>query len=348
MGKDINPVSAQVTRDHFSGFLCYTISQGTTMSHTKVSSQPPPIPELPNSLMGSPSSSQSSWDTSDTGSSPGACVDRRVDEDYLPLQMKDPKLQAYFFLMERALRTCHPAALHAEALNLTQDIVAKPTDVASSIRAVAETLAKAGYRKVEYSRSCALIAREVSCQLQSTSHDASVSFKNRLISAVMEVFDKYYLKVNLWHLGGLNGLDSVEEKMINVAAFAGDLFALDLLPVKMVHDSIIANLAYANQVSTVHCRALHLFLLHARTHIGPSIKLEILSNVRRQLIRCTRGPPIAYDRMAQLWVIECCTVIDQTIEQDRLACQDGGKPAAVSHQWDMVLSKNGWFSALIS
>lgn len=90
---------------------------------------------------------------------------------------------------------------------------------------------------------------------------------------------------------------------MNVAAFAGDLFALGLLPVWMVHDSIIANLAYANQVSTVHCRALYLFLLHAKAHTGPSIGLEMLSDVRRQLIRCTRGPPMAYDRMAQLWVI---------------------------------------------
>jgi len=91
--------------------------------------------------------------------------------------------------------------------------------------------------------------------------------------------------------------------MINVAAFAGDLFALGLLPLRKVHESIIANLAYANQVSTVHCRALHLFLLHAKAHIGSSIELDALGDVRRQLIRCTRGSPMAYDRMAQLWVI---------------------------------------------
>lgn len=88
-----------------------------------------------------------------------------------------------------------------------------------------------------------------------------------------------------------------------MAAFAGDLFAMDLLPARTVQDSIITNLAYANQVSTVHCRALHLFLLHAMAHVGPSIGLETLSHVRKQLIRCIRGPPMAYDRMAQLWVI---------------------------------------------
>ena len=91
--------------------------------------------------------------------------------------------------------------------------------------------------------------------------------------------------------------------MINVAGFAGDLFALDLLPVGMVHGRILANLAYANQVSTIHCRALHLFLLRAKAHMGPSIGLEALYHVRRQLIRCVRGPPMTYDRMAQLWVI---------------------------------------------
>ena len=91
--------------------------------------------------------------------------------------------------------------------------------------------------------------------------------------------------------------------MINVAGFVGDLFALDLIPVSMVHERIIADLVYPNQVSTVHCRALHLFLLHAKAHIGPSIGLDVLENIRRQLVRCIRGPPMAYDRMAQLWVI---------------------------------------------
>jgi len=97
--------------------------------------------------------------------------------------------------------------------------------------------------------------------------------------------------------------------MINVVAFAGDLFAVGLLPLWAVRDSIIANLAYANQVSTVHCRALHLFLLHAKAHIGPSIGLDTLNEVRRQLVRCIRGPPMAYERMPQLWVI--VSAVDQ-------------------------------------
>ena len=91
--------------------------------------------------------------------------------------------------------------------------------------------------------------------------------------------------------------------MINVAGFAGDLFALGLLPARTVDERIIASLVYANQVSTVHCRGLHLFLLHAKAHIGPSIGLDVLGKVRRQLLRCIRGPPMSYDRMAQLWVI---------------------------------------------
>lgn len=273
-------------------------------------------------------------------------MEHQANEDHLPLQVKDPKLQAYFFRMEKTLRVCHSAAVRAEAMNLTRDIVAKPTDVASSIRTVAETLARAGRRKVEYSRSCALVAQEIFCELRSISFDASVMFRSCLVDAVMKVFDGYYLKVNLWHLGGLDGLSSVEEEMINVAAFAGDLFAQGLLPTQTVNDSILANLVYANQVSTIHCRALHIFLLHAKAHIGPSIGLGTLGDVRKQLIRCIRGPPIAYDRMAQLWVIECCAVIDQTVEQDRLACL--GKPVAVSHQFDRVLSKDGWFSSLIA
>jgi hypothetical protein len=91
--------------------------------------------------------------------------------------------------------------------------------------------------------------------------------------------------------------------MINVAGFAGDLFALGLLPVDLVHGSILNSLAYANQVSTVHCRALYLFLLHAKCHMGPPIGSEILHHVRKQLVRCTRVPPMVYDTMAQLWVI---------------------------------------------
>lgn len=91
--------------------------------------------------------------------------------------------------------------------------------------------------------------------------------------------------------------------MINVAGLAGDLFSLGLLPVGVVHGTILANLAYANQVSTIHCRALHLFLLHAKADMGPSIGREVLLGVRKQLVRCVRGPPMAYDVMAQLWVI---------------------------------------------
>ena len=82
-----------------------------------------------------------------------------------------------------------------EATNLARDIVAKPADIESSIRTVAETISKAGCRKVEYSRSCALIAHEIHCQLQSTSHNASVLFSDCLVSAVMTVFDRHYLKV---------------------------------------------------------------------------------------------------------------------------------------------------------
>jgi hypothetical protein len=307
-------LSAQITPDHFSGLSTYTISQGTTIRQIKVSPQPPFTPKR---HMDSPTISQYSSDTSDTGSSPGTYADWQAEEQ-LPLQPKDSKLQAYFYRMEVNLRTCHSAALQAEAANFTRDILAKPTDV-SSIRGVAETLAKAGYRKIEHSRSWALIAHDIFCQLQSTSHDASVSFRDSLVDAVMEVFDGYYLKVigcasqavfhliinqvGLWHLGGLDGLSQVGEEMINVAAFVGDLFALDLLPVQMVHNRILSSLAYPNQVSTVHCRALYLFLLHAKAHIGPSIGLDVLGKVRRKLLECIRRLPMAYDRMAQLWVI---------------------------------------------
>ena len=45
---------------------------------------------------------------------------------------------------------------------------------------------------------------------------------------------------------------------------------------------------------------------------------------------------------------ECCTVIDKTIEQDRVVRQVGGEPAPVSDRWDVVLSKDGWFSTLVS
>ena len=168
------------------------------MSHTTVSSWPSSIPEPPSSLMESPTILQYSPDSSVTGSSPDTRVDGYVDEDRLPLLPKDPKLQVYFIRMEKALRTCHPAAIHAEVVNLARDIVGERTDVTSSIGTVAETLVKAGCRKVEYSRSCALIAHEIFSQLESTSHDASISFKDSLIGAVMKVFDGHYFKVTAY------------------------------------------------------------------------------------------------------------------------------------------------------
>jgi len=318
------------------------------MSQAEVSSWPPPVPGYFNYLMDSPTTSQYSPDTSDAGSSPGICVDRHVDEDRIPPRPRDPALQAYFLQMEKSLRTCHPAALRAEAENLTRDILAEQTDVASSIRSMAEKLAKAGCRKVEYSRSCAFIAHEVFCQLQSTSHDASISFRDFLVSAVMKVFGEYYHKANLWRFGGLNGLTIDKEERINVVAFIGDLVTLDLIPIEMAHDHIISHLAYPNEVSTVHCRALYLFLLHAKGQIVPSLGLDVLGGVRRQLVRCTRRCPMSHDKMAQHWVIECCTVIERTIEQYCIAPGGSGKPGAVSHEWDTMLSKDGWFSALLS
>jgi len=189
-----------------SGLLSYTISQGTSTSQTKVSSWRHPIPELSNSPMNSPTISQYSSGTSDTGSSPGTRVDRHVHENPLPRQPKDPKLQVYFYRMEKNLRTCHPAEIHTEVVNLAQDILDKPTDAGSSVQSIAETLAKAGCRKVEYSRTCALMAHEIFCQLQSTSHGTSISFMDSLISAVMKVFDGYYLNVTAFASGYLSSI----------------------------------------------------------------------------------------------------------------------------------------------
>jgi hypothetical protein len=194
-GKGTDPFSAQITRNHQPGLLYYTGPQGATIGRANVSSSLPPIPEVPDSRMESPTYSQSSCDTSETHWSSGAWMDRRVDEDYLPLLVKDTKLQVYFMRMEKALSTFHPAAIHAEAMNLTGDMVANTTDVASSVRTTAETVARAGYRKVEYSRSCALIAQEIFYQLRSVSEHASEMFREFLIGAVMNVFDGYYLNV---------------------------------------------------------------------------------------------------------------------------------------------------------
>ena len=91
--------------------------------------------------------------------------------------------------------------------------------------------------------------------------------------------------------------------MINVAAFAGDLFALGLLSLQTVHDRIIHNLAYAPVVSAVHCRALYVFLLHAKAHIGPSIGMGKLGKVRKQLIVCMNACPMLYEPKVRLWVV---------------------------------------------
>lgn len=115
-------------------------------------------------------------------------------------------------------------------------------------------------------------------------------------------------QARLWRFGGLNGLSKVEE-MVGVAAFTGDLFALGLLPIQMVHDRIIRDLACPEVMSTVHCRALHLFLLHARVHIGPSIGLDVLGDVRRQLVEYTWSAPMGCDDVPRLWLI--VSYIDQ-------------------------------------
>ena len=191
MGKDTDSLSARITR----GSLYFTVPQGRTTSHTNVSPSLSPIPELPDSQMESPTPTQSSCDTGDTHWGSGDWMDRQVDEDCLPLLVKDTKLQVYFWRMEMTLRTHHPDAILAEAVNLARDVMVNPTEVASSIQTVAETIARAGYQKVEHSRSCAFIAHDIFYQLRSISENASDSFRECLVSAVMKVFDRYYLKV---------------------------------------------------------------------------------------------------------------------------------------------------------
>ena len=45
---------------------------------------------------------------------------------------------------------------------------------------------------------------------------------------------------------------------------------------------------------------------------------------------------------------ECCTVIDKTIEQDRVVRSGSGEPTVISDQRDVIPSKDGWFSTLVS
>lgn len=188
--------TAQITRRQPPRLLYTTGPQGAThIGHTHASYSLPPIPEVPDSQMESPTYSQSSCDTSETHWSAGASTDGRGNDDHLHLLVKDTKLQLYFMRMERELCTCPPAAIDAEVVKLTREIMAKPTEVGTSIQTAAETVARAGYRKVEYSRSCALLAYEIFYQLGSVSDDASGLFRDHLIGTVMKVFEGHYLNV---------------------------------------------------------------------------------------------------------------------------------------------------------
>lgn len=187
----VSPLAAQISSDRRCGLSYFTLSQGTSIASAEARSWSCSTSELPNSRTESPATSRYSSRTSDTGSSPDTSLDQGVGKILLPLVVKDSKLQLHYIHMQKALRTCHPAALLAETSNLMPDLMAEPDDVASSMRRVAETLTKAGCSKIEYTRSCALIAHAIFCQVRSVSLEEAGLFGNSLVGAVNGLFNEY-------------------------------------------------------------------------------------------------------------------------------------------------------------
>ena len=190
MARSVDPLTAKISSDRFRGLSCFTISQGTSIASAEASSRSCSTSEHSKSPTKSRAVSQYSSGTSDTGSSPGTYPSQCIEIDCPPLILKDTALQLYYIHMQKALRTCHPAALRAETSILTRGLRAEPDD---SPR-VAKIIAKAGCRKIEYSRSCALIAHGIFCQV--SPEEASL-FGKSLVDAVMEVFESYYLGVTV-------------------------------------------------------------------------------------------------------------------------------------------------------
>lgn len=129
--------------------------------------------------------------------SPGTSdtADRYFKEDPLPLEVKDTHLQLYYVHMQWALRTCHPMLLGDEVSNLMDTLEVEGDHAESSIPRLAKILAQAGYQKIEYSRSCALVAYEIHRRVRSISPAASELFVRSLVCAVTEVFRGYYFEV---------------------------------------------------------------------------------------------------------------------------------------------------------
>lgn len=195
MVNPVDPLAARISLDQRSGLLYYTMAKGTSIGDTAVRSRSHLTLERSDSRMEPSAMFQYSSGITDTGSSLGIYADQYVEEDPLPRLEKDSTLQLYYIHMQRALRTCHPVALCAETSKLWEDVATKGDDVKVSMPRMAGTLAGAGCRKIEYSRSCALIAHGILCQVQEISPTGADLFVESLVGAVMEVFDQHYLKV---------------------------------------------------------------------------------------------------------------------------------------------------------
>lgn len=109
---------------------------------------------------------------------------------------RSPVLQAHFFHMQRTLNTCHPGEIRAEALKLIQKLNATSSDkTLETVHDIAIRVFGGGWRSLEYSRSFALLAHEISSELRFTSWAMMKAFQEDLLNLVDIKFKKCSLKV---------------------------------------------------------------------------------------------------------------------------------------------------------
>lgn len=295
----------QLAIDACAGNIWWNVSHGKTIRASRmrstVLSEPPSRPP-------SPSSSATASST----------VDATVNEKSLRPVRRSPKLQAHFFHMERALNTCHPREIHEEALKLLTEIKQSSPSSEAAVRVIAEKLFFAGYSYISHSRSFALLAHEIISDLRFSSWSCMQAFEAEIVRLVEASFKLYYNSVRPLSLPCTPPLTILQidvreawtdapssmsrNRILTLAAFAGDLYAMGILPPAIAR-SMISSLCSPGQFSFTRCRALYLILLHAKSHTGLSLGIKFMLNTRRRIVWWGSVPPLDQNPFAQQWLI---------------------------------------------
>jgi len=224
---------------------------------------------------------------------------------------------------------------------------APASQVESVLRAVAKGVLWGGSAHIEYSRSFALLGYSIQQGLWKSSRMLAPAFTDRISNFMKADFETCF------YSSEFEGFDqwststtphSVDDSELTLAAFAGDMYALGLLPADTAR-SMIAILC--SHFTFIRCHALYLFLLHAKPSLVPRLGMRFLWLCKCRLVWWGTRQPLLKNPNAQKWIREICDVIDQIMRRD-MEYATSNEVRKVFHLWDPKLTKKKGLSVVKS